>query len=144
MQRIITLTEQKATEAARRQQAVAAVVPLLTEYARAHGGRYLLFGSAARGQMKFHSDVDLLLDFPADAFGDAWNFAETVCWDRGSSRICYPTGDANRRSWIISHRTSRCWHDRCPLVGSRRRGGLRGASFLGGGDHLPKIDHYGR
>jgi hypothetical protein len=33
--------------------------------------------------MKYHSDVDLLVDFPAEAFGRAWNFAETVCWDRG-------------------------------------------------------------
>src|ERR1700712_2834198 len=63
MQRIITLAERKATEAARRGAAVETLVPLLAGYARAHGGRFLLFGSAASGQMKFHSDVDLLLDF---------------------------------------------------------------------------------
>ncbi|WP_376100065.1 nucleotidyltransferase family protein [Roseomonas sp. CCTCC AB2023176] len=28
------------------------------------GGRYLLFGSAARGEMRHDSDVDILLDFP--------------------------------------------------------------------------------
>jgi predicted nucleotidyltransferase len=82
MQRIVTLPERKATEAARRAAAVEALVPLLTDYARTHGGRFLLFGSAARGQMKYHSDVDLLLDFPPEAFDDAWGFAETVCWDR--------------------------------------------------------------
>jgi hypothetical protein len=37
MHGIVTLSERKAAEAARRQQA--AVVPLLTDYARAHGGR---------------------------------------------------------------------------------------------------------
>jgi predicted nucleotidyltransferase len=83
MQRIITLTERKATEAARRQQAVAAVVPLLTAYARAHGGRYLLFGSAARGEVKHHSDIDLLMDFPEEALNEAWKFAEQACWDQG-------------------------------------------------------------
>ncbi len=79
--RIITLTERKATEAARRAAAVEAVLPILADYARTRGGRFLLFGSAARGQMKFDSDVDLLLDFPPEAFGEAWNFAESACWD---------------------------------------------------------------
>jgi predicted nucleotidyltransferase len=83
MQRIVTLPQRKATEAARRRAAVAALLPVLAEYARAHGGRFLLFGSAARGTMKYDSDVDLLLDFPEDKLGDAWNFAETACWDRG-------------------------------------------------------------
>ena len=67
MQRIVTLTERKAAEAARRRQEVAALVPVLAEYAREHGGRFLLYGSAARGQMKFHSDVDLLVrQLPAE------------------------------------------------------------------------------
>jgi predicted nucleotidyltransferase len=82
MQRIITLTERKDREAARRQQAVAALVPVLAEHARANGGRFLLFGSAARGTMKYHSDVDLLMDFPAEASNAAWKFAEAACWDR--------------------------------------------------------------
>lgn len=92
MQRIITLTAVKVAEAARRQAAVAALVPLLTAYARAHSGRFLLFGSAARGQMKYHSDVDLLLNFPADGFGEAWNFAEVACLDRGLEPDLLPFG----------------------------------------------------
>jgi len=83
MQRIVTLTERKTPEAARRREAAAALVPVLAEYARAHGGRFLLYGSAARGQVKYHSDVDLLLDFPGVSLGEAWNFAETSCWDCG-------------------------------------------------------------
>ena len=81
MQRIVTLPERKATEAARRAAAVEALVPVLAEYAREHGGRFLLFGSAARGTMTYHSDVDILLDFPEDAVDAAWSFAETSCWD---------------------------------------------------------------
>jgi predicted nucleotidyltransferase len=92
MQQIVTLTERKATEAARRRQAVAALVPVLTEYARGHGGRFLLYGSAARGQMKYHSDVDLLLDFPGETLGEAWNFAEIACWDRGLEPDLMPYG----------------------------------------------------
>jgi predicted nucleotidyltransferase len=82
MQRIVTLTERKATETARRRDAVAALIPVLTDYARTHGGRYLLFGSAARGTMTYHSDVDVLMDFPEDALSEAWKFAERACWDR--------------------------------------------------------------
>jgi predicted nucleotidyltransferase len=92
MQRIITLTERKAAEAARRTAAVAALVPVLTAYARAHGGRFLLFGSAARGQMRFHSDVDLLMDFPAEALDEAWKFAEAACWDLGLEPDLLPFG----------------------------------------------------
>jgi predicted nucleotidyltransferase len=92
MQQIVTLTERKATEAARRRQEVAALLPVLAEYARGHGGRFLLYGSAARGQMKFHSDVDLLLDFPGEMLGEAWNFAEAACWDRGPEPDLMPYG----------------------------------------------------
>jgi hypothetical protein len=83
MQRIVTLSERKAAEAVRRQHAVAELVPALAAYARARGGRFPLFGSAARRTMRYDSDVDILVDFPEDARGDAWNFAETACWDRG-------------------------------------------------------------
>jgi predicted nucleotidyltransferase len=82
MERIVTLPERKATEAARKAAAVADLLPLLAAYARARGGRFLLFGSAARRQMKWDSDVDLLLDFPEDAMSAAWVFAERACWDR--------------------------------------------------------------
>jgi predicted nucleotidyltransferase len=92
MQRIVTLTERKTTEAARCRDAVAALIPVLTDYARAHGGRYLLFESAARGTMTYHSDVDLLMDFPADALNEAWKFAEEACWDRKLEPDLLPYG----------------------------------------------------
>jgi len=55
MDRIVTLAERKAAEAERRQSAVDAMRPVLAAYAREHGGRFLLFGSAARGQMSISS-----------------------------------------------------------------------------------------
>jgi hypothetical protein len=42
--------------------------------------------------MKYHSDVDLLLDFPAETLGDAWNFAEAACWDRDLEPDLMPYG----------------------------------------------------
>ena len=83
MQRIVTLTERKTAEAERRRLGVKALLPVLADYARAHGGRFLLFGSAARGEMRYDSDVDLLVDFPPECASDAWNLAEAACWDRG-------------------------------------------------------------
>jgi hypothetical protein len=82
MDRIVTLPERKAAEAARRQRAVAELRRALDAYARAHGGRFLLFGSAASGDMRFDSDVDILVEFPPDRQVAAWNFAERACWDR--------------------------------------------------------------
>ena len=75
---IVTLKERKAREAERRRQAVAELREVLAAYAREHRGRYLLFGSAARGGMRYDSDVDILVDFPCEALNDAWNFAATV------------------------------------------------------------------
>jgi len=92
MQRIVTLPERKAAEAARRRAAVEALLPALAVYARAHGGRFLLYGSAARGTMKYDSDVDLLLDFPAEGQNDSWGFAERACWDRGLEPDILPYG----------------------------------------------------
>jgi predicted nucleotidyltransferase len=79
MERIVTLTERKAAKAERRRLAVEALRAVLTDYARAHGGRFMLFGSAARGDMRAGSDVDVLTDFPRDATDDAWVFAEDAC-----------------------------------------------------------------
>lgn len=90
MERIVTLTERKTAGAARRAAAVEAILPALADYAHAHGGRFLLFGSAARGTMKYDSDVDMLIDFPENALTDAWDFAETLCCDLGlePERLC--------------------------------------------------------
>jgi len=49
MQRVVTLTERKSLEAVRRQAAVRALEPILAAYARDHDGRFLLYGSSARG-----------------------------------------------------------------------------------------------
>ncbi len=92
MERFLTLSERKAIEVERRRRAVEEVRVLLTDYARAHGGRFLLYGSAARGTMRYHSDVDILTDFPEPETPDAWRFAEQVCWDRDLDPDIMPAG----------------------------------------------------
>ena len=83
MEPIVTLAERKAAVVERKRQAVTALRPVLVAYARAHGGRFLLFGSAARGTLRRDSDVDILTDFSEPETAAAWNFAERACWDRG-------------------------------------------------------------
>lgn len=76
---IRTLRDRKRDEARRRTQAVAVVSEHLRRHARAAGGRYLLYGSAGRDAMRFDSDIDLLVDFPAETEAAAWRFAEEAC-----------------------------------------------------------------
>jgi predicted nucleotidyltransferase len=48
----------------------------LAAYAAEHGGLFTLFGSAARGEQRGDSDVDILVDFPQIRASDAWSHAE--------------------------------------------------------------------
>ena len=63
--------------------AVRELGPVLAEYARARGGRFILFGSASRLDMHPDSDVDIIVDFPMETELDAWLFAEAECFKRG-------------------------------------------------------------
>jgi predicted nucleotidyltransferase len=57
---------------------------------RSKGGRFLLYGSAARGEIRFDSDIDLLVDFPADSESEAWRLAEDVCAAHGMEANIMP------------------------------------------------------
>lgn len=54
----------------------------LGRYAALHGGRFILFGSAARGDFNLSSDIDILVDFPEDKEDEAWRYAEDACYAR--------------------------------------------------------------
>lgn len=82
----------RTAEADRRREAVEVLKQVLRAYAQSHGGRFWIYGSAARGEMRDHSDVDILIDFPGDD-GAAWNFAERACAERGLRP------DVNRLAW---------------------------------------------
>src|SRR5579864_7528960 len=74
-----SMSERKAARVAEIRRALAVLRERLAEYARTHGGRFLLYGSAARGELRFDSDIDLLIDFPEDRLSDGWRFAEDAC-----------------------------------------------------------------
>lgn len=87
-----TLQERKSARIAALRDGVERLRPRLSAYAREHGGRYLLYGSAARDALHIHSDVDLLLDFPEAEQAAAWRFAEDECWRLGLEPDIRPLG----------------------------------------------------
>ena len=76
---ITTLSERKAAEAARRRRVAGEAVRQLRDYARAHGGAFVVFGSFASDTMRFDSDLDVMVDFPVESSAAAWLRAEAVC-----------------------------------------------------------------
>ena len=112
-----TLTERKAAAIAAKLAALATLRPALAERARALGGRFLLYGSAARGELRYDSDVDLLLDFPdAAAMSAAWDFAETECARLGLEYDILPIGMCNAR--FLAHVLPEAISLPSPLSGS--------------------------
>ncbi|MXX91133.1 MAG: hypothetical protein F4213_16605 [Boseongicola sp. SB0677_bin_26] len=79
MGRIVTVAERKAREAARRAEAAGRVMERLRGYAASHGGRFVVFGSAARGEMRYSSDIDIWADFSREREFDAVHFSEEAC-----------------------------------------------------------------
>lgn len=75
---ITTLAERKQAEARRRSRAAEQAVEALRAYARETGGRFVVFGSFVTNGLRYDSDLDVMVDFPASASLDAWLFAEDV------------------------------------------------------------------
>lgn len=57
--------------------------PRLADYARLHGGRFILFGSTISGEIHDQSDVDIIADFPKPVVFDACRFADEACIELG-------------------------------------------------------------
>jgi predicted nucleotidyltransferase len=85
MTSFLTVSQRKRQEAARRRDAATAVMTELAAYAKAKGGRFLVFGSVAKRRMTHGSDIDVLIDFPPEAEPEAWHFVEEACSRHGLS-----------------------------------------------------------
>ena len=83
MTSIVTLDERKARALSARKTALAQLEARLASAAAQFGGRYRLFGSAARDAMRPDSDVDLLADFPRHTISAAIRAAEDACEELG-------------------------------------------------------------
>lgn len=76
---IRTLGERKAATVAAKTAAIGELHRMLAVAAPALGGRFILYGSAARGEIRHDSDVDILLDFPEERLAAAYDVVETAC-----------------------------------------------------------------
>ena len=74
-----SLESRKKAEADRRGRIAETLATRLSKFARDHGGRFVLYGSLSRGEARYDSDVDLLLDFPPEHESAAWRAAEDIC-----------------------------------------------------------------
>jgi predicted nucleotidyltransferase len=79
MDQIVTVAERKARSAARRRDAIAAVIDDLRAYAAGSGGRFIVFGSAAKGTVRGTSDLDVIVDFPPQGREEAFRHLEESC-----------------------------------------------------------------
>ncbi len=61
---VVTIAERKARKIAHLETASQKAVAALRSYAIEAGGRYLIFGSFARGDFRSDSDFDVVVDFP--------------------------------------------------------------------------------
>lgn len=71
-----TLADRKRARVAEVRAGVARLREELAAYGRAHGGKFLLYGSAASDHLHQDSDVDVLVGFDVAA---AVDFVETTC-----------------------------------------------------------------
>ena len=92
MDRVVTISERKEREAARRKQAAEDVMAELRTFAHETGGRFLVFGSVAGNRVRYNSDIDIMIDFPPDLEPQAWNKVEDLCRKKGIRPDIHSTG----------------------------------------------------
>lgn len=76
---VATLQSRKMAETSRRKNAAAGIIDKLRAYALREGGRYIVFGSSTSGEMRYDSDIDVLVDFPPEKAAAAVVYVEDVC-----------------------------------------------------------------
>jgi predicted nucleotidyltransferase len=78
-----SLSSIKTSEVARMAASVVTLKAALQDYARDHNGTFFIFGSVAKGNLRYNSDVDVLVDFPKGSISEAWRFCEDTCRQQG-------------------------------------------------------------
>jgi predicted nucleotidyltransferase len=76
---VVTIAQRKARKVEQLRSASQEVIAGLRAYALEHAGRFLIFGSVARGDIRPDSDFDAVVDFPASFERAARAYAEEAC-----------------------------------------------------------------
>ena len=76
---VVTVQERKTRRAEQLRAAAKSAIAKLRIYATERSGQFLVFGLAARNDMQFDSDFDVIVDFPLGAQSAARDYAEDIC-----------------------------------------------------------------
>jgi predicted nucleotidyltransferase len=76
---VVSIPERKARRAQQLRAAARSAMAELRAYAADRSGRFLVFGSAARDDMQYDSDFDVVVDFPAGSERAARDHVEFIC-----------------------------------------------------------------
>jgi predicted nucleotidyltransferase len=79
MVEVVTISERKARETARRRAAADRVMAELKAFAERYGGRFIVFGSVAQQRLSFDSDFDVIIDVPREHEMAAVELVEDLC-----------------------------------------------------------------
>ena len=83
MDGIVTLAERQRRKLDAMQASVVSLDAAPSAYARRDGGRFIRFGSSAKGQLRVSSDIDLIADFPTHRLNiEACDVADDLCVQR--------------------------------------------------------------
>ena len=97
MSGIVTLAERHRRKMEHMRVSIEEVDGLLRTYARQHGGRFIRYGSTAKGRAMAHSDVDIIADFDGSESFAAARYAERVCSERNLKPDVRPSAFVSER-----------------------------------------------
>ena len=80
---VTTVAMRKEQKLARLRAAIEQVEADLSDFAIRHGGQFVIFGSAARGELRHDSDLDILVAFPPAMEREARHHAEGTAHRHG-------------------------------------------------------------
>jgi predicted nucleotidyltransferase len=107
VQMVVTIADRKRRKVSQLRAATGDVIALLETYATKRSGRFLVFGSAARDNLRFDSDFDLLIDFPAESERAARDYAEKVAIEHGLKPDIHMVSEASPALMDRVHRDAR-------------------------------------
>ncbi|MCL8486481.1 MULTISPECIES: N-acetylmuramoyl-L-alanine amidase [Bradyrhizobium] len=94
---VVTVSERKERETARRQRAADPLMVELKAFAQRCGGHFSVFGSVAQQRLSFDSDFDVIVDIPPEQEVAAVELVEDLCRQHGLPTDIRLKSHANER-----------------------------------------------
>lgn len=98
MPSIVTIAERKRARTEDVRRAFAELRPLLDAYARDRGVSFWIYGSAARGELRYDSDIDIIVD-PGDGPDAEWRATEAISFIEDECERLGLKADVQPKTW---------------------------------------------